>query len=178
MTGYILSTYEVGAWLNSNAIVTALVPEILQACITYIHGVESIGILDPILAIRSLCCCCIRFHVYERQICSVHDVNSPQLRVFDVEVLNTHIGHIPEYEGHRSAFACLSRFISIPEVTIAVDIGPSGSVYFLLVTIYADVVAGEDEAGTMVLEGYEVGVLAPVIQVIRELKLVISVTFS
>jgi hypothetical protein len=123
---------------------------------------ESIRILNPILTVRRVYRSCIGVNVVESHVRSIHNVQAPQRWVLDIEVVHVDFGDIPENERHWTSRLCVAFFRGIPHVSIAVNSARA-------VSINGNVVAGDDEAGVVVLEGNWVGIVAPVIQVVGEL---------
>ena len=77
-------------------------------------------------------------------------------------MLNHDVACVPEDERHRAPWLCGSFFRVVPRVAAAVDASCP-----VAVDVYP--LAAEDKAGGMVLEGDWVRVVAPVVQVVREL---------
>lgn len=75
---YILHKDVVGARLDSNAVIAALIDNIGKFNIIRIHSVESIGVLNPVLAEWCIDRCSIIVDVVEPHICAVHDVEGPE----------------------------------------------------------------------------------------------------
>lgn len=134
---------------------------------------EAISVLHPIVAVWSLRAGSVDVDVVEYDISSIHHIDRPQLRLYDVEVLDRHIRDIPEYEGHwASGLSCAWRAVAplsiIPDLAIAID--PTSTV-----TINADVVASYDKASCVVLKLNVVAIVAPVVQILREQPLTLPV---
>lgn len=72
------------------------------------------------------------------------------------------VAHVPQHHGHGPPGLRGAGLGRVPRVAAPVDAAGA-------VTIDVDAVAGDDESGGMVLEGDRVRVVAPVVQVVREL---------
>ena len=66
---------------------------------------ESVRVLHPVPAPRRFGARCVRVDVLEDHVCSVHDVDAPELRLEDVEVFDAHRGDVPELEGYGPAWS-------------------------------------------------------------------------
>lgn len=104
--------------------------------------------------------------VGEVQVGGVHDVDSPELRLDDVEVLHGNVADIPELEGDGTAWTgcahcIIAAFIEVPELTVTIDAtGP--------VAVDTDVLTSKNESSSMVLEFNVVIVVAPIVEVLGE----------
>ena len=62
---------------------------------------ETIGILYPVIAVWCLRTRRIRVDVIKDHVSPVLDIDAPELRLYNVEILNSHIGYVPKHEWHR-----------------------------------------------------------------------------
>lgn len=107
---------------------------------------KSVCILDPVFAVWCIYRSRIAVDVIEAHIGSVHDIYSPQLGVFDVEIFDTNIGYIPKYKRHWSTGLCVAFLGCVPCVPITIDTTSA-------VSIDRDIVARDNEPSSVVLEG-------------------------
>jgi len=132
---------------------------------------EAIGVLDPVDSVGCFRRCCIDIYVIENDIGSVHHVDGPKLRLYDVEVANINIADIPEHERHWPARTCsayggtfgLVSLVPVPDLAIAINTTCA-------VAVNADVIASENKTGCMILKLDVVVVVPPVFEILRELK--------
>lgn len=124
---------------------------------------ETIRVLHPIGTVRSIHGSCIACNVVEDHICAIHDVQGPQRRILDSEILYKDFRHIPEDKRHRSSRLRDIFFDIVPSVAIAVDLPRS-------VSLDGNMIPSQDKARVVVLEGDGIGVIAPVVEVIRKLS--------
>ena len=78
-------------------------------------------------------------------------------------VFYQHIRHIPEYKGHGPAWLSVASFSSVPSVPAPIDLPRAISV-----DVYP--LSRDYKPSGMVLEGDRVGVVSPVVQIVRELR--------
>jgi len=114
---------------------------------------RAICILDPVGSIWRFRCCGITQYIVKCHVRSIHDIGTPERRLFNEEVLHCHVADVPENERHRLSWLCVACFSRIPNITVAVD--TTGSV-----TINMNAVTGKYEASVMVLEGDRIRVVA------------------
>jgi hypothetical protein len=126
---------------------------------------EAICILYPILPIRRIHCGSIAYDIVETHILAVHNVQAPQRWIFYVEVLHVDIRHIPKHKWHWSPWLRSPFLRIVPHISVSINSACS-------IAINGDLVSRNDETSVMVLEGYWVGIVAPVTQVIRELQII------
>jgi hypothetical protein len=120
---------------------------------------KPIRILHPILSIRRIDRRSIVIDIIKAHIGPIHDIQAPQRRILDEEILHHDIGYIPKDEGHRPSRLRVALLDVVPGVAVAVD--SAGAVPF-----DGDVLPCDDEGGVVVLEGDGVGVVAPVVDVV------------
>lgn len=77
-------------------------------------------------------------------------------------MLNKHIGSVPEQKRHGTSDLRGSGVSRVPCVPASID--PSGAV---AIDMYP--FSGDDEAGVVVLERYRIGIVSPILDIIREL---------
>lgn len=82
---HILDENIVRSWLDCYAVVTALVYHVGQFYVVDVHGIEAICVLHPVGSVRGIDCCRVVEDVVEPHVCSVHDVQGPERRVFNVD---------------------------------------------------------------------------------------------
>lgn len=131
---------------------------------------KSIRILHPVLAVRRIYRSGIAVDIIEAHIRPIHNVQAPERRVFDEEIVDPHFRDIPKDEGHRSPRLRDSLFRRIPGIAVAVD--PASPM-----PVNTNVIPRDDESSSMILKCNGIGVVAPVGQVVRELAMV-STHFS
>jgi len=78
-------------------------------------------------------------------------------------MLNKHISSVPEHKRHGPSDPRGSGLSRVPCVPASID--PSDAVPIDMYTL-----SGNDEASVVVLKSYSVGVLPPVLDIIRELS--------
>ena len=127
------------------------------------HSTKAIGVLHPIIAPGGIHGRGVAVDVVEAHVGPVHNVDTPQGRVLDVETVDNDLGDIPPDKGHGTPRLRVTLLGIVPGIAVAVD--ASGAV-----AIDGDIVAADDEAGVVVLEGNGVGVVAPVREVVGELE--------
>jgi hypothetical protein len=123
---------------------------------------ESVRVLHPVHPIRRIHGRRIARDIAEAQVCPVHDVEGPQRRILDGEILHEHLGHIPEDERHGSAGLRHGLLGIVPRIAVAVYLSSA-------VSLDCNVVASNDETSVVVLEADRIGVVAPVVEVIGQL---------
>lgn len=111
---------------------------------------------------RSIQRSCIAVDIVESHIRPIHNIQAPELRVLDKEVVDVDFGHVPKHERHWSTGLSVSCFCSVPDIAISIDTTRA-------IPVDCDVAAGDDEASSVVLECNWVRIVAPVVQVFREL---------
>jgi hypothetical protein len=80
---------------------------------------------------------------------AIHDVQGPQLRILDVEVLNPDLAYIPEYKWHRSPRLREILLCVIPDVAVTVDATSP-------VPVDSYPITSNDETGMVILESYRI----------------------
>ena len=95
MANRIADVDVVAAWLDSDAVITALVDEILKNNVLHVHGVEAVRVLDPILAERCVDSRRVASDSTEVHVGAVHNVQAPELWILDIEVCYCDIRDIP-----------------------------------------------------------------------------------
>jgi hypothetical protein len=132
---------------------------------------ESISVLNPVYAVRSLRRRGVHVYVIKDDIGSVHHIDSPKLRLHDVEVADSDIADIPEHKWHWAAWAScaycssfgLVSLIVIPDLAITIDAAST-----MAVDPY--VISSQDKSSCMILEFDVIGVVPPVLEIFRELE--------
>jgi hypothetical protein len=126
VTGYVAYVDVVAARLDGYAVIATLVDEVRELYIADVHRVftvrldtaqipswgvhtETIGVLYPIPAMWCFGTCRIRVDVVKDHVSPVLNVDTPELRLYDVEILHAHVGHVPKHEWHGPAWSCGSR---------------------------------------------------------------------
>jgi hypothetical protein len=71
---YILYKDIVGTRFDGYTIISSLVDHVRQDDVVCIHGVESIGILDPVDAVRCVDSCGIVKDIIKPHICAIHNI--------------------------------------------------------------------------------------------------------
>jgi hypothetical protein len=126
--------------------------------------------LDPVYPGWGFWRCGVDVDVVEDNVGGIHHVDGPKLRLDNVEVAHVDVADVPQNERHRtswtrgtdeSAFGFVS-LVEIPYLPVAVD--SSGGM-----AVDADVVSSKDEPSCVVLKGDVVGLVSPVLEVLREL---------
>lgn len=107
---------------------------------------KSVRILDPVFTVWRIYRSRIAVDVIEAHIGSVHDIYTPQLGIFDVEIIDTDIGYVPKYKRHWSAGLRIAFLGCVPCIPIAVDATSA-------VPINPDILTSDDEPSGVVLEG-------------------------
>jgi len=146
--------------LNSYTIIPTLINEIRQLNVIHIHSIKPISILHPILSKRRLSSRSITGNILKHHIRPIHNIQTPERRLVHVEVAHSHITDVPPDEGHRAAGLSVAGFGGVPDVAVAEDTACA-------IAVDVDVVAGQNEACGVVLEGdgVVVGWLAPVVDI-------------
>jgi hypothetical protein len=132
---------------------------------------KAVGILDPIHPVGSFGRSGIDINVVKDNIGSVHHVDSPELRLYDVEIANIDIANIPEHEWHWPARTCrayggtfgLVPLVPVPDLTVAIDTART-------MAINAYVITSQDKTSCVILELDVVVVVPPVFEILRELE--------
>lgn len=106
---------------------------------------EAVCVLHPILSKGSSSGSGVTYDVVEPHVCSIHDVETPKRRIFDLEVLDGNVADIPPYKRHRSAWLCDTCFNSIPDISVAIDAART-------VPVDRDVVSREHNTSSVILE--------------------------
>jgi hypothetical protein len=106
---------------------------------------ETICILHPILAIGCIYCSRIAVDVVETHVGSVHNVDTPQLGILDVEIFNTDIGYIPKHKRHWSSGFCIAFLCSVPFIPISINATST-------ISINSDILTRDNKPGGVVLE--------------------------
>jgi hypothetical protein len=73
---------------------------------------EAVGVLHPVVAMWRFWACRICVDVVKDHISAVLNVDAPQLRLYDMKVLNHHIGYVPKHKWHGAAWSCGSWSLS------------------------------------------------------------------
>lgn len=128
---------------------------------------KSVRILYPIFSPRGFGGGSVTINLVKPHIGPVHDIQTPQRGILDEELLDCNVRYVPEYKRHGTAWLRIACFCSIPGIAIAVNAPCS-------VAVNLDVVSSEHERSPMVLEGDVVGIVAPVVDIVRELSLSIT----
>lgn len=123
---------------------------------------KPICILHPILAVRRIDRSGVDVDVIEAHVLAIHDIQAPQLRVLDVEIVHAHFRRVPEHKRHWPAWLGIASFGCIPGVSIAINTAGS-------VSVDSDIASGNNESSCVVLECDRVGVVPPVFKIVREL---------
>lgn len=132
---------------------------------------EAIGILNPVHSVGCLGGGGIDIYVVENDVGSVHHVDSPELRLYDMESSNVNVANVPEHEGHWAAWTgCpyestfgLVSLVPVPNLTITIN-----ATRTMAIDTY--VVTSQHKPGCMVLKLDVIVVVPPVFEVFRELK--------
>ena len=124
---------------------------------------KAIGVLYPVFTIRCLSSGRVARYLIECHVRPVHDIDAPERRILDEEFLDRHIRDIPEYEWHGAARLCIPRFCCVPRIAIAMDATGAEAVDL-------DMITGKNERRPVVLEVNGVGIIAPGLDVRRELR--------
>jgi hypothetical protein len=101
--------------------------------------------LYPVLAIGCIYCGRIAIDVVETHIGSIHNVDTPQLGILDVEIFNTDIGYIPKHKGHWSSGFCIAFLCSVPRIPISINATSA-------ISINSDILTRDNKPGGVVLE--------------------------
>lgn len=123
---------------------------------------KTVSVGHPVRSIRVLCGSCVGIKLIDHDIGAIHDVECPECWLLDEELVDIDIADIPENEWHGPANSDFTCFSCVPGVTVAFDTTSTKA-------IDCDVVASEDEVGSMILERNVVGVAIspPVVNVRR-----------
>ena len=95
--------YAVATRLDGDAIVAALIGEVLQEDVAGIHGIETVGVLDPVRAVGCRKGGRIAGYGSEMHVRAVHDVEGPEGGLLDEEGGDGHGGDVPKDEGHGAS---------------------------------------------------------------------------
>jgi hypothetical protein len=74
---YVLGIDIIGARLDGYAVVSSLVVQIRQHDVVRIHGIEAIGVLDPILAKRRIDSSGVVHDIIEPHMSAIHNIQGP-----------------------------------------------------------------------------------------------------
>ena len=144
-TGDVLGVDVIALVFDSIAVIAALVGEILKMDVVNVHGIESVRVLDPVLAVRGTGRGRIVQKVGKAQIATVHDIGRPERRVDILEVVDLDVAGVPEHESHRAAIFGIALFGLVPDVSVAKNASRP-------VPIDCEPVAAEDDGSNVVLE--------------------------
>lgn len=132
---------------------------------------KAVGILNPVHSVGCLWGCGIDIYVVENDVGSVHHVDSPELRLYDIESSNVNIADVPKHEGHWAAWTGRSyestfglvSLVPVPYLAVTIDATRT-------VAVDAYVVASQYESGCMILKLDVIVVVPPVFEIFRELE--------
>ena len=120
--------------------------------------IESVCILQPILPKGRIHRRRIAGDALEVHVGAIHNVQRPQLRVLDIEILHYDIAHVPNDERHRPPWLREVLLHIVPSIPVAIDAAGA-------VPVDPDTLTSDNEAGMVVLESDRVRIVAPVCQV-------------
>lgn len=125
---------------------------------------KPIRVLHPVVSVWRIDGCCIACDVVELHVRPIHDVQRPQRRIFDSKVLHEDLRYIPEDERHWSSRLRNILLDIIPGISVTID-SPC------TVSLNGDVISSNDETSMVVLECNWIRIIAPIIEIVRELDL-------
>jgi hypothetical protein len=111
--------------------------------------------LNPVRAKRGFRRSGVAQDIVEPHIGAIHDIDTPQWRLFDEEILYRDVAYIPPYEGHRPPRLRIPSLCCVPNIAVPIDATSTEAVN-------VDVVTSEDDTCVVVLESNGIGVVAPV----------------
>lgn len=167
VTGSISDVDIIRSRLDRNTIIPALVDEILQPNVVYVHRVcnpsvalptndgeipsltEAVCILHPVHTKRCFHSGGVAVDAAQVHVRAIHDIQGPQLRILDVEVLNRNLAYIPEYKWHGSPRLSEILLCVISDVAVTVDATSP-------VPVDSYPITSNDETGMVILESYRI----------------------